>query len=169
MVQKELEIAKELHIERRVANNYLRDLENRGQVYKNGKLWYINDQKPIVLRRFKLEAEEAMVLYLASRLFVKQSDKLNIMAENVLEKLATILSTDAGLGDDIAHAAQELTGRPMQESYEDVSRQSCVDTCIGGAFRIVYHPYRGDKFETIIEPYLLEPSAIGFSTYVIGL
>ncbi|MDQ7034321.1 MAG: WYL domain-containing protein [Anaerolineae bacterium] len=165
---KELEIAKELHIERRVANNYLRDLENRGQVYKDGKLWYINDQKPIVLRRFELEAEEAMVLYLASRLFVKQSDKRNIMAENVLEKLATILSTDAGLGDDIAHAAQELTRRPMQEGYEDVFQTIMRGYLYRRRVRIVYHPYRGDKFETIIEPYLLEPSAIGFSTYVIG-
>jgi predicted DNA-binding transcriptional regulator YafY len=109
-----------------------------------------------------------MVLYLAARLFVKQSDKRNISAENVLAKLAEILSKDIGLDEDIARAALELAQRPLDKDYTDVFRTVVRGYLHRRRVRIVYHPYRGERFETTIEPYLLEPSAIGFSTYVIG-
>jgi predicted DNA-binding transcriptional regulator YafY len=161
------EISEALKMEERTVRNYLYKLEGQGRVANDDLHWVALSQH-LTPRPLTTEAEEAMVLYLAVRLFVKQSDKRNFSAENVLEKLANILSKDLGLDDDIANAAKELAKRPVDKDYADVLRMIMRGYLYRQPVRIVYHPYRGEPFETIIEPYLLEPSAIGFSTYVIG-
>ncbi len=40
---KEAEVADLLGWERRTANNYLRELEERGLIYKEGRLWQVED------------------------------------------------------------------------------------------------------------------------------
>lgn len=165
---KESEISDTLNIPQRTLNNYLRELEAEGKVNKEGMSWKLGDLQPKILRQLELEPEQAMVLYLAIRLFVKQSDKRNVDAENVLSSLAEILRTDANLGEDIANAANELAQRPFQEGYSDIFRAVMRAYIYRCPVRIIYHPYRGESFETTFHPYLLEPSAIGFSTYMIG-
>ncbi len=164
----EREIAEALNFDRRTVNNYLRDLETEGRVEKDGRLWYALSHQPMVLRPVELQPEEAMTLYLAARLFVKHSDKRNEAAENVLVKLAEVLSSDAGVSEDIYHAAQELASRPVAQDYEDVFRMVMRAYLHRRQVEIVYQPYRGKPFVTTLSPYLLEPSAIGFATYAIG-
>ncbi len=164
----EREISETLNFDRRTVNNYLRDLETQGRVEKDGPLWYALARQPMVLRPIELQPEEAMTLYLAARLFVKHSDKRNEAAENVLVKLAEVLSSDAGVSEDIYHAAQELANRPMSSDYEDIFRTMMRAYLYRRQMEIVYHPYRGRPFRTTFSPYLLEPSAIGFATYAIG-
>lgn len=164
----ENEISKTLNIERRTTNNYLRELEMEGKAYKDGTLWYWASYNPVVLRSFELQPEEAMVLYLASRLFVKQSDQRNEAAESVLVKLANTLSSDMNLGDDIYQSAKELAQRPQIPDYEDVFRTVVRAYIYRREVEISYQPYRGKSFITAFAPYLMEPSAIGFATYAIG-
>lgn len=165
---KTVDLCEALGFEERTLRNYLYELEQRGLVWQEKTYWYPMSQIPITLRKMDFEAEEAMVLYLAARLFVKHSDKRNLIAENVLMKLSEILSTDARLGDDLAQAALQLAQRDRQHGYEDIFRTIIRGYINRRCTHIVYQPYRGDPFETIIHPYLLEPSAIGFSTYIIG-
>ncbi len=40
---RESEMAEELGWERRTLNNYLRDLEQQGKAYKEGRSWYAED------------------------------------------------------------------------------------------------------------------------------
>jgi hypothetical protein len=40
---RETEVAQELGWERRRVNNYLRDLEGRGRVYKEGRCWFVDE------------------------------------------------------------------------------------------------------------------------------
>lgn len=40
---REAELAGELGWDRRTLNNYLRELEQQGQVYKEGRSWYVED------------------------------------------------------------------------------------------------------------------------------
>ena len=40
---RESEIAQELGWQRRTVNNYLRELEHRGNVYKEGRCWFVDD------------------------------------------------------------------------------------------------------------------------------
>lgn len=165
---RESEIAQQLNFGRRSTNNYLRELELQGRIYREDQLWYPLPHQGIVLRRFEMNPEEAMTLYLAVRLFVKYSDQRNEAAETALTRLAQILSDDMGLGDDILAAAQELARRPTAPGYESVFRTVMRSYIYRRKMAIVYQPYRGRPFETIFSPYLLEPSAIGFATYVIG-
>lgn len=165
---RETEIAQQLNFGRRSTNNYLRQLELQGRAYREDQLWYPLPHQGIVLRRFEMNPEEAMTLYLAVRLFVKHSDQRNEAAETALTRLAQILSDDMGLGDDILAAAQELAHRPRTPGYEDVFRTVMRSYIYRRKVAIDYQPYRGRAFETVFSPYLLEPSAIGFATYVIG-
>lgn len=163
----EAEIAEMLGFEQRTVHNYLKD-HLGGQVRKEGKHWLADPRQAITLRRYDLEPEEAMVLYLAARLFVKQSDKRNETAETVLAKLAEILSTDAGLGYDLHKAALELAQRPYAPGYQDVFRTVTRAYLYRRKLKLVYQPYRGEPFTTTFAPFLLEPSAIGFATYAVG-
>ena len=165
---REQEIAQALNYERRTINNYLRELEIQGRVYKDGQLWYSQPYKELVLRPLGLQPEEAMVLYLAARLFVKQSDQRNETAELVLTKLADILNSDMGLERDLYQAARELAQRPRQPGYEDVFRTIMQAYIYRRKVQMIYHPYQGEPFATLFAPYLMEPSAIGFATYAIG-
>jgi predicted DNA-binding transcriptional regulator YafY len=166
----EKEISERLHLERRTVHNYLWELEAEGKIYKedNSSLWMISPYEPVVLRKFELQPEQAMILYLAARLFVKQTDRRNETAELVLSRLANVLSGDMGLGEDLYNAARELAQRPKEPEYEDIFRTLMRSYIYRRQVQILYHPYRGEPFETIFSPYLLEPSAIGFSTYAIG-
>lgn len=162
------EVSEKLNFELRTTNNYLKALRDKGEAYKEGQYWFAERWNAITLRKFDLEPEEAMVLYLASRLFIKQSDRRHETAETVLQKLAHILSSDAGIGDDLYNAATELAHRPLDENYQDIFQIIVRAYIYRRQVEIVYHPYHGKPFTTQFSPYLLEPSAIGFATYVIG-
>jgi DNA-binding IclR family transcriptional regulator len=101
----EQEIAGMLNFERRAVNNYLRELETQGQVYKDGRKWFVLPYRAARLRRIDLSPEEAMTLYLATRLLVKQHDKRNESAETALDKLAEALTGDLKVGDEIHQSA----------------------------------------------------------------
>ena len=164
----EREIATELNMERRTVNNYLRELEIQGKLYKEGTLWIVQPHHLTRLHHLELRAEESMTLYLAMRLLVKQHDKRNEMAEVTLVKLAEALIGDADVGHEIYQAAQELAQRPGDESYSRVFRTIMQSYIYRRQVAITYHPLRSDPFETVLSPYLLEPTAIGYATYVIG-
>jgi CRISPR-associated endonuclease/helicase Cas3 len=110
-----------------------------------------------------------MALYLGARLLVKQLDKRNEPAETALLKLARVLSADAGVGDEIEQAAIELAQRPIKQGYRDIFREVVRGYIYRRRVRIHYKPLgKQQAFDTSFATYLLEPSPIGFSTYLIG-
>lgn len=165
---REAEIAATLNFGRRTVNNYLRQLEVWGYVYREDQLWFSLPHQGMVLRRLELQPEEAMALYLALRLLVKHHDERNEAAEHLLVRIAEILTSDIGLDEDILAAARELAQRPTVPGYENVFRTVMQGYLYRRKVEIVYAPYQGRLFTTVLAPYLIEPSAIGFATYVIG-
>ncbi|NWG18454.1 MAG: WYL domain-containing protein [Chloroflexi bacterium] len=166
---KEQEIAKELGLERRAVNNYLRELEAKGYIYKDDICWHLVPYQPATPRQLHLEPEQAIVLYLAMRLFVKQSDRRVETAETLLYELANILNEDLNLSQDIVQVAKMLSYRPHSPDHEDVLKKVAQAYIYRRQIKILYQPYRGEPFETILSPYLIEPASLGFATYVIGL
>jgi CRISPR-associated endonuclease/helicase Cas3 len=165
----EAEIADEINLERRTINNYLRELEFHGKALKDGLYWYPLVLKESRLRSFELSPEEAVTLYLGARLLVKQQDKRNEPAETALLKLASVLKADAGIGSEIEQAARELAQRPVQENYQPIFRDVMRGYIYRKKLEITYHPLNAKKsFQTTFSTYLLEPSPIGFTTYLIG-
>jgi CRISPR-associated endonuclease/helicase Cas3 len=163
------EIAEEVGLELRTTNNYLRELEDRGKIYKDGIYWFPLVLKESQLRPFDLSPEEAVTLYLGARLLAKQQDKRNEPAETALLKLASVLKADAGIGDEIVQAAQELAERPVRDGYTPIFREVVRGYIYRKQIEITYLPLNWQKpFQTMFSSYLLEPSPIGFSTYIIG-
>lgn len=160
------EIAEILNIPERTIRDYLAELEAEYHITADGWYWI-----PVANRQLlKLEPtrEEAVVLYIALRMFVKQSDRRNPLAESLLLKMGQLASTELHLGDDLQQAAADLAQRPTHRDYEDHFLQVVRAYLFRLKLQIVYHPYRSEPFETVIEPYLIEPSGIGFGLYVIG-
>jgi CRISPR-associated endonuclease/helicase Cas3 len=163
------EIADEVNLDRRTVNNYLRDLDFEGKAFKEGIYWYPLALKESRLRPFDLTPEEAVTLYLGARLLSKQQDKRNEPAETALLKLAGVLKADAGVGSEIEQAARELAQRPVDENYQPVFRDVVRGYIYRKKIEISYRPLGWDKaFQTTFSTYLLEPSLIGFTTYLIG-
>lgn len=164
----EAELEQETGIQRRTVHNYLRALEIEGKVFKDGIVWVALPFDELRLRHFELSPEEAMTLYLATRLLAKQHDKRNEPAETALMKLAAALKTHQIASEEIHQAAQELAQRPYRAEYHQVFRAVMQAYIYRRVLHITYEPLHGKPFETDFAPYLIEPSAIGFATYVIG-
>lgn len=164
----EAELEQATGLQRRTVHNYLRALEIEGKVFKDGIYWVALPFDELRLRHFELSPEEAMTLYLATRLLAKQHDKRNESAETALMKLAAALKTHQIAGEEIHQAAQELARRPYRVEYHQVFRAVMQAYIYRRVLHITYEPLHGKPFETDFAPYLIEPSAIGFATYVIG-
>lgn len=165
----EAEIADEVNIGRRTVNTYLQDLEFEGKAFKDGIYWFPLILKESQLRPLDLSPEEAVTLYLGARLLSKQQDKRNEPAETALLKLANALKADAGVGTEIEQAARELAQRPVQKEYQPIFRDIVRGYIYHRKIEIAYRPLNWNKsFQTTFSTYLLEPSPIGFTTYLIG-
>ena len=165
---REAEIIELLPIERRTANNYLNDLEHEGKIYKEGLIWFASEQANAWLRRFELAADEAFTLYLAARQFVKQTDKQNPMAISALSRLAEVLKSDIPVGDQIFAAAQELRKRKKETVYETIFTTVVKAYLMRHPLHLTYRTAQDQEVQTVFHTYLIEPSAIGFTLYLIG-
>jgi CRISPR-associated endonuclease/helicase Cas3 len=168
---REAEIAAMLNIGRRTVNNYLvgdDGLEREGKVYKDRLYWFATENAANWLRRFELAADEAFTLYLAARQFVKQSDKQNPMALSALSRLAEVLKSDLPVGDQIFYAAQDLRKRKKESEYEQIFATVVKAYLMRHPLRLTYRTARDQEVETVFRTYLIEPSAIGFTLYLIG-
>jgi predicted DNA-binding transcriptional regulator YafY len=83
-------------------------------------------------------------------------------------KLAAALTSSGVAGREIHQAAQELAERPRQGNYDAIYRVVMQAYIYRRVLRVTYAPLKGKPFDTDFAPYLIEPSAIGFTTYVIG-
>lgn len=164
----ESEIAEFVGFERRTANNYLRELESEGKIFKDATLWCPLDYEHTRLQSFDLEPEEAFSLYLGARLLVKQQDKRNESAETALLKLAHVLASDACVGEEIEQAAHELAHRPTRPDYLSVFRTVVRGYIYRLRVQLHYRPFNAESFDASFATYLIEPSDSGHSTYLIG-
>ena len=165
----EREIAEMLNLPRRTVNNYLRELEREGRVYKDGRYWLPFPWEETRLRPIQLTPEEAIYLYLGARLLSKQMDRRNEAAESAQLKLASALRDDAGLGDAIVRAAQELAAKPEDAHHRSIFREVVQGYIYRRKVRLLYKPLNWKHpFETTFSTYMIEPSLIGSAVYLIG-
>ena len=155
-------------IDNRTVNNYLSELEYEGRVYKKGVLWFEQEFQATQLRQFEMLPEETYTLYLATRLFVKQSDRRIEFAESAMYRLSEVLKSDVPVSPDIEKAAQKLAERETQPGYHDIFQTLIRAYLNRQKVQLTYKPLWRNAFETTFETYLIEPSTIGFATYLIG-
>lgn len=165
---RESEIAEMLDIHRRTVNNYLTELEREAKVYKEGVLWFADSKAGQWLSKFEMTADEAFTLYLATRMFVRQTDKQNKTALSALSRLAAVLKTDLQIDDQIFEAAQGLRSKEKRPSYETHFRDLVRAYLQRRPVTIQYKSAKRAEFSTTFHTYLIEPSAIGYTLYFIG-
>lgn len=114
-----------------------------------------------------LDLQEARAMLIATRLFLRYSDESEPSATNALRKLARIMPPEVRA--QVVAASDALSERPYDA---DFSRNLATITEAWARRRVLKLTYRSAgkqrPKEVIVEPYFLEPSAAGFSTYLIG-
>lgn len=110
---------------------------------------------------------ETMALTLAARLVLRQTDEANPHTESALNKLAGMFPP--GACGYLKESARTLRRKPLDSSYLRVFEQVAIAWCTQRRLRIHYQSLKSDEVrEWVLDPYFVDMTGAGFSTYVIG-
>ena len=156
--------------ERSTMYRSLRDLETEWDVpIRHEPVGYVWIDRQRYLTNVRLNLNEAASVFVAARLLARYSDKPNPHAVRALGKLSIALEHVAPqMARYIAQTSERLD-RPLGEAQQEYLQ--CLQTLTqawadGVRTHIVQR--EAPDVERLFEPYFIEPSAIGYSTYVIG-
>jgi predicted DNA-binding transcriptional regulator YafY len=168
------ELARIFHVDQRTINRDLQDLQSTPfylplvQEPAPDWRWHLMDGARFTLPPLRLTLEQGASLYLAARLLQRAIDEHNPVIERAIEALAEVLPSEIGgqvqrlitRGDGLAH-----DDRGFLEVFKTIT--------LGWATgRVVHIWHRSAGSENVhdydLHPYLIEASAVGYATYVIG-
>jgi CRISPR-associated endonuclease/helicase Cas3 len=161
------EIAAYLRVTERTARNYLDELTASGRLplYKEGCEWRLLEDARMALLPVNLDLEEGAQLYLAARLLARHSDEPNPAIRAALAKLISAMPPT--LSGHLEHLVQGLSTQ-ADPRYAAVFRAVVYGWATRRVLDLEYHPLRLKPYRARFRPYLLEPSAIGYTVYAIG-
>lgn len=161
------EIAAYLGVTERTVRNYLDELSTSGRlpIYKEGWEWHLLEDARMGLLPVNLDLEEGTQLYLAMRLLARHSDEPNPTIRAALVKLISAMPPTLS-----GHLERLVRGLPTQADpqYGDVFRAIAYGWATRRVVNLEYHPLKLKPYRARFCPYLLEPSAIGYTVYAIG-
>lgn len=167
------ELARRCEVHRSTIGRLVQDMIENGipvRLTDNG-LVYI--ERTAYLSRIHLKLHEAMAVFLACRLLARYSDKPNQHTVVALEKLGVALQgAMPHVGQHIARTSASLRQRRAREvsDHQRLLERLTEAWAKGVKVRLWYRPLQARRaYQHTFAPYFLEPSAIGYSTYVIGL
>jgi predicted DNA-binding transcriptional regulator YafY len=166
------EIAHTLGVSEATALRYLTELESGGQlpIRKDGQFWILAEDATLELSDLHLTVTEAVALFVSGRLLCQIYDERNTHVILALLKLIgafpqTLASHQHRLVD-MARERQEYQGH--QRDISHIFEAIALGWATHHQVRVQYTPPRGKTFECTFEPYLLEPSGVGRTIYVLG-
>lgn len=110
---------------------------------------------------------EALALFLAGRLVLRQIDHNNPHVQQALVKMAAALPPE--LARQLTTGIQAIARKPGKPEFVHIFEQIAVAWVAQRQLRIRYCSLRsGDVKEWLLEPYFVETTGVGYSTYVIG-
>ncbi len=120
-----------------------------------------------ILPPVSLTLFEALAVFLALRLFLRQTDKDNPHIEGALGKIAGTLPSP--LAADIAAAIKLIHKRPSNPDFIAVFEQVALAWVTRRQMRIDYQSLQSKEVrEWLLEPYYVEMTGVGYAIYVIG-
>ena len=160
------EIAERLGVARRIVYGDLELLGERGV-----SLWHKDDVFGISrdqhLTSVRLNFNEAMTLFIATRLLARHADEHNPHIVSVLDKLA--LALPEPVAEHVAQTAEALRRRPSDDRAVAVLEQITRAWAERRVVRLWYRsPRSGQLRQRDLSPYFLEISGPAYSCYVIG-
>lgn len=165
------EIAELLEINEDTANDYLNDLSYSGilPLTREGRNapWHLMEGAVIPRLQLSLSHPEAVSLYLAGRLLAQTQDEQNWHMTMALQKLIEALPPS------LQEQQKTLMDLLLFEDAQRPNLSNIFQAIASGwvthqSVRLTYAPPQGREFDCFFDPYLLEPSAIGRTIYVLG-
>ena len=163
------EIAQLLGVSQRTARRYVIELSERGRlpVYRQGRVWKLMEGGHMDPLRIRLNLDEALALYLATRMLSAYSDKHNPHMVASLLKLAEVLPEV--IGEHVERAAEAVSQRRLAPQYLNVLEGLTRAWASRRQVQLTYRePVSGTRSERLFDPFFIEPSFIGYSCYVYG-
>jgi proteasome accessory factor B len=110
---------------------------------------------------------EAMALVLGSRLVLRQTDESNPYIQDALAKLASVLPP--GLAEHVRESSQAIGKKSPNRDYIRIFEQVAIAWCTQRRMKILYQSLESvDSKEWLLDPYFVDMTGVGYSTYVIG-
>jgi len=166
-----IEIAQMLNVSESTALRYLTELETTGRlpIMKDGQLWVLAEDAVLELSDLRLTAAEAAALFVSGRLLAQIYDERNAHVISALLKLVgafpqTLASHQHRLVDMARERQEHQQGKDISQVFEAIA----LGWITHHQVRVLYAPPRSKTFEWTFEPYLLEPSGVGRTIYVLG-
>lgn len=142
------------------------ELETPIEREEDGKVWIRPDNYRFSI---KLRLDEVMAIFLAARLLARYSDKPNPHAVKALRGLSLAMQKiTPRIAEHIARSSERLD-RAMNESAQaHLQSLEVLTRAWAEGTRVILYTREEPMIERLFEPYFIEPSAVGYASYVIG-
>ncbi|MCL4506664.1 MAG: WYL domain-containing protein [Chloroflexi bacterium] len=163
-------IAGYFQVHRATIYRSLSDLETEWEVpimrEGGGRVWI---DRQHYLTDVRLNLNEATTVFIAARLLARYSDKPNPHAVRALNKLSIALAHVAPhMARHIAQTSDHLDRGLNESQQEYLGCLEALTQAWADGVRAAIVQREAPDVERLFEPYFIEPSAVGYSTYVIG-
>lgn len=164
------ELARRLGVNRSTVTRDIRDLSDALPLVEedDGRLW-IDPAR--TLAHLRLSLDECLALHLAARLYTARSDRHNPPAAAALRKLGLALEPMAPLiGRHICRSADAVDSPDRRDDPQYLASLAALVRAWaqGRKVRLHYQSQPGRTTERTLATWLIEPYALGMTTYVIG-
>ncbi len=120
-----------------------------------------------VLPPVSLTLFEALAIFLALRLSLRNTDKSNPHIESAIQKIAKTLPSP--LAEDVARSLKVFPSKPSDPVRDRIFEQVALAWETRRQMTIEYQSLHSSKAKKwLLEPYYVDMTGVGFSTYVIG-
>ena len=120
-----------------------------------------------ILPPISLSLFEAVALFLASRLSLRQTDENNPHVQSALAKIAKLLPSP--LAEQTSRSIDVITSKVSNPSFVQIFEQVAIAWVTQRQMRIRYRSLHSDEAKDwLLEPYFVDMTGVGYSTYVIG-
>jgi len=114
----------------------------------------------------KFTLREAMALLMGVRLMSRHADEADPDVADAFTKLAAVMP--APVAEYVHATVRQIAARPPNPTYSRILQTIALSWAGQKAVRIWYPSADHEVKPRVIEPYFLEPSLIGHSTYVVA-
>jgi predicted DNA-binding transcriptional regulator YafY len=123
--------------------------------------------KDYILPPVSYSLYEALVLFLAARLIIRQTDDYNPHIRSALSKLTSLLPKSLAI--QLRTSADASKNRRVNIGELNIFEKVAIAWVTQKRMKIVYHSLKsGQEKEWLVNPYFIEMTGVGYSTYVIG-
>lgn len=161
------EIAARTDTHIRTVQRDLRDLEDTFgvELERVGNRYRIRHEPS--LRPVSFTLDQAVALYLATRLYLRHSEFSNHEGAEAMRRLAAAMPDS--IGEFMEQTAADLESRPLSTKYREALHTITDAWARRRVVRLSYQSARSARAKMVeVEPYFLEPVPTSSSTYLVG-